>query len=160
MRQIYKTENRIGNGQELQYKYHAFVAHNHTEDMSWVVDKLLPKVEEDWNFTCCVGYRDFEPGVPIAENIVNAIDSSMKTILVLAPGFAASQWCNFEMHMALSRGTENLVMLYLEDIPVGAMSSTLRALVRGTNYIPWEDGQQEEDRFWTRLKDVLDTKNE
>ncbi len=133
----------------------AFVAHNHAADIRWVLDKLLPKVEREWQLKLCVGYRDFIPGVPIAENIDDAIDNSRKTILVLTPGFAKSEWCDFEMHMALYRGRTSLVMCYVSDSEVQDMVSTLRGLMRTTNYIEWGKTDIEHERFWQRLQDIL-----
>ena len=49
----------------------------------------------------CVDFRDFTPGVPITENIVEAIVESKVTILVLTPSFIESEWCKYESRHAL-----------------------------------------------------------
>ena len=54
----------------------------------------------------CVDFRDFTPGVPITENIVEAIVESKVTILVLTPSFIESEWCKYESRHALGVSLE------------------------------------------------------
>jgi hypothetical protein len=49
------------------------------------------------------GYIDFTPGVSILDNIVDAIHSSYKVILVLTDHFFSSQWCQYEADQAIIR---------------------------------------------------------
>jgi hypothetical protein len=54
-------------------------------------------------FSGCIDDRDFTPGVPILDNIVDAIHSSNKVILVLTDHFVSSQWCQYEADQAIIR---------------------------------------------------------
>lgn len=54
-------------------------------------------------FSGCIDDRDFTPGVPILDNIVDAIHSSYKVILVLTNNFVSSQWCQYEADQAIIR---------------------------------------------------------
>ena len=55
--------------------YDAFVSHFH-EDWDWVLDTLMPKLEDECIFCLCVHDRDFDLGLQIKENITHAINSS------------------------------------------------------------------------------------
>jgi hypothetical protein len=61
-------------------------------------------------FTClpfyssgCIADRDFTPGVSVLDNIVEAIHSSYKVILVVTDHFVSSQWCKYEADQAIIR---------------------------------------------------------
>ena len=52
-------------------------------------------------FSGCISDRDFTPGVSVLDNIVKAIHSSNKVILVLTYHFVSSQWCKYEADQAI-----------------------------------------------------------
>jgi hypothetical protein len=56
-------------------------------------------------FSGCIADRDFTPGVSVLDNIVKAIHSSYKVILVLTDHFVSSQWCKYEADQTIMRET-------------------------------------------------------
>jgi len=54
-------------------------------------------------FSGCIADRDFTPGVSVLDNIVEAIRSSYKVILVLTDHFVSNQWCKYEADQAIIR---------------------------------------------------------
>ena len=52
-------------------------------------------------FSGCIADRYFTPGVSVLDNIVEAIHSSYKVILVLTDHFVSSQWCKYEADQAI-----------------------------------------------------------
>ena len=81
----------------------------HRDDSDWVRNELnknlgVPDNDSEENiptkFKFCIHERDFLPGNTIEDNIVNAIENSRKTILVLSGNFLTSGWCEFELQMA------------------------------------------------------------
>jgi hypothetical protein len=54
-------------------------------------------------FSGCIADRYFTPGVSVLDNIVEAIHSSYKVILVLTDHFVSSQWCKYEADQAIMR---------------------------------------------------------
>ena len=135
----------------------AFVAHNHDHECHWVINFFLPKVAQEWQMKLSIGYRDFMPGNPIADNIIHAIQESHKVILLISQAFATSEWCEFEMQMALTmKGLKGLIICYMEEVPIQDMSATLRQLVESQTYIPWTDNEEGRQLFWQKLKDALE----
>ena len=84
-------------------KYDAFVAYSE-EDLQWVTQQLIPQVEQggepNEKLCLCVHHRDFLPGIPIEENILQSIKESNKTILILSENFVKRPWCEFETRVA------------------------------------------------------------
>lgn len=154
-----KDELLLPNSPSKTY-YDAFVSYNHSEDYTWVQDTFLSKLEDSWNMKLCLGQRDFMVGVPIAENICEAIDNSRFTIVVITPAFLTSGWCDFELHMALTRGRQHLIILYKEEVDISQTSKTLRTLMRSTNYIEYSENPDGQQMFWQRLYDTLTRKTE
>ena len=138
----------------LPRTYHAFVSYNHDKEYEWVRHCLLPKVEDDWGFKLCVGQRDFLAGAAIAENIVNAVENSHRTLIILTPDFLKSQWCDFELHMALTRGHQNVIICYIKQVDHKKLSNVMKRLIKSLTYIEYgeDSGHQE---FWMKLHECL-----
>ena len=109
--------------EQEQYRYDAFVAFD-MADVDWVSHELLPKLEGnegEGGWRLCVHHRDFTGGVPIVENIADAILSSKKVILVLTRNFLASSWCQFELETtqvrAFEEGKDLIIPVLLEELP-------------------------------------------
>ncbi|CAI9715649.1 toll-like receptor 4 [Octopus vulgaris] len=85
--------------QTREYLYDAFVSYAE-EDRGCVVEYLIPELEEKDTFKLNIHHRDFPAGKQIAENILFAIQSSRKCLILLSRNFLASEWCMFEYNMA------------------------------------------------------------
>ncbi len=113
----------------IEYKYDAFISYN-SKDRQWVIEKLLPEVEYGGELHVCLHDRDWLAGPAIADNIIDSIEESRRTVLVLSNNFARSQWCDFEMTMAqhklIDANLNILVLILLEDIHPELMSTRLR----------------------------------
>ncbi|XP_013383996.1 toll-like receptor 13 [Lingula anatina] len=140
------------------YVFDAFVSYN-CHDRSWVIQRLLPKLEYDAGFKLCLHDRDFIVGHDIVDNIVDGIDVSRKTILVLSNNFAQSQWCQLEMTMAqhklFDENKDILVLILLEDIKPENLSNRLTLLLRKQTYIEWPSEEEGQELFWERVKAAL-----
>ena len=146
---------------DADYEYDAFVAYNRG-DVEWVVNSLLPNLEDRAGFKLCIHDRDFLVGNVIEETIVESIEHSRKTILVLSQHFLQSNWCYFEMQMARNRlfmrGCDCLIPLLMEDIPLETLgrSSTLRNLLETRTYLKWTENPEGQDLFWKHLHMALE----
>ena len=157
--------------QELEtYEYDAFVAY-HSEDRSWIVNELLKNLEGDCHdaqalsngfpkIRLCIHDRDFIPGLPIQENILRAIDSSRKTILVISQKFSTSSWCEYELQMArfqsIEKGRDIIVAILLEPVDVERLVSTsLGKIIRRNTYLEWNGNPASHAEFWMRLRGAI-----
>ncbi|XP_026322715.1 toll-like receptor 13 [Hyposmocoma kahamanoa] len=140
------------------FNYDVFVSYCN-DDRDWVLDYLLPHVEKDCNVCVCLHERDFQVGLSILENIVSCMDRSRSIMLIISQQFLASQWCQFEMHLAqhrlLETRREDLILVLLEEIPRPLRPTTLHYLMLTKTYIVWPKNASEQAVFWRRLKKSL-----
>ena len=143
----------------LECTYDAFVSYNHG-DQKWVIEHVLPKLEYRGNIRLCLHDRDWLAGPDIADNIIDSIENSHKTILVLSNHFAQSQWCELELSMAqhklLTSHKDVLVLVLKDPIDDCHMTSRLRHLMTTQTYLAWEAGDPEKERrFWRALRHAV-----
>ncbi|XP_078542757.1 uncharacterized protein LOC144828454 [Lissotriton helveticus] len=128
-------------------KYHVFISFS-SLDTSWVID-LVGKLEATGLKVCYHG-RDFVPGKLITENMVESIEWSQKTLMVLSPDFVRSGWCLFEANLSLLKDCmerKPIVPVMLKPCPVPLHLHHL-------TYIEANDSQ-----FFRKLLQVLCTSN-
>ncbi|KAH8293430.1 hypothetical protein KR054_000353 [Drosophila jambulina] len=135
-------------------------------DRPWVLNELLPNVEEAGDISICLHERDFQIGVTILDNIISCMDRSYSLMLIISSKFLLSHWCQFEMYLAQHRifevSKEHLILVFLEDIPRSKRPKTLQYLMDVKTYIKWPAGKgdsspnsEERKLFWKRLKRSL-----
>ncbi|XP_039966929.1 toll-like receptor 1 [Bactrocera tryoni] len=135
-------------------------------DRNWVLEELLPNVEESGNISICLHERDFQIGVAVLENIISCMDRSRALMLIVSSNFLLSHWCQFEMHLAQHRifevSKEHLIIVFLEDIPRSKRPKTLQYLMEVKTYIKWPGAKgrevkpEERKQFWKRLRRSLE----
>nr|XP_036214140.1 toll-like receptor 1 [Bactrocera oleae] len=164
------TKDQVNKFNELaesspQMVYDIFISYCQS-DRDWVLEELLPNVEETGNISICLHERDFQIGVAILENIISCMDRSRALMLIVSSNFLLSHWCQFEMHLAQHRifevSKEHLIIVFLEDIPRMKRPKTLQYLMEVKTYIKWPGAKghevKPEDRkhFWKRLRRSLE----
>lgn len=144
------------------YTYDAFVAYT-CDDYEWVIRQLRPKLElVNDPIKLCVHDRDFIPGKPIHENIVDKMKESRKILLIISQGFLESRYGPLEIEYAgmkcLEEGRDDAILCVLmEDIPVRKMPRALRNLWHKITFLKWRDIDDGEQQyiFWRNLKAAL-----
>ena len=77
--------------------FDAFVLYHFDTDDVFVIDTIIPELEEVRNFKLHIHSRDFTPGCDIKDNIEEAIEGSNSAIIVMSQGFVDSPWCKEEL---------------------------------------------------------------
>ncbi|XP_060949652.1 toll-like receptor 13 isoform X2 [Limanda limanda] len=143
-------------------QYDAFVSYN-ANDEPWIMRELLPKLEGEQGWKLCLHHRDFMPGKPIVENIVDAIYGSRKTICVISRRYLESEWCSREMQVASFRLFDEqkdvLILVFLEEIPTGELSPyyRMKKLLNKMTYLSWPRAAGHTELFWEKLRQALRT---
>ena len=84
----------IGEG---DYDFNAFISCTR-EGAKWTKTYFLPKLEnKTTGFKFCIAQRDFVVGKTIIDNIMDTINRSRKTILLVDETFINSKWCQEEL---------------------------------------------------------------
>ncbi|XP_066270581.1 toll-like receptor Tollo [Branchiostoma lanceolatum] len=140
--------------EDMDKPYDAFLSYSQ-HDLDFILQHILPGLEtREPPFRVCLHHRDFIPGVPIAENILNAVEESRRTIVVVSRNFLDSDWCQLEFQAAhaqvLRERANRLIMILLEDIPVDDAPPDIKHYLQTNTYLRWGD-----ERFWERLVYVM-----
>ena len=152
-----KADREIENNRV--FKFDAFVCYNHN-DSEWVINEMLPRLEGSENhLKLCLHKRDWLVGRDIVDNIVESMEDSRKTVMIVSNAFASSQWCHFELTMAQTRlfrdDTNSLMLVLLEDIDDVNMSPRLRLQMARQTYAEWTDNPVGQQLFWAKLMQAL-----
>ncbi|XP_071137874.1 toll-like receptor 4 isoform X3 [Mytilus edulis] len=149
-----------------EYTYDAFISYSHT-DSEWVKD--FHDNLKSMGFELCLDAKDFIAGYGIAENVVNAIDSSRKVIFVITDNFLKSTWGSYEMEMtrmhAFQKGREDMVIVVVRDnIKVTDMPETMKNMWFKITCIQWPNNDNlpynTEEIFYEKMKMSLKIKEE
>ncbi|CAL1535262.1 unnamed protein product [Lymnaea stagnalis] len=109
-------------------------------------------------FRLCIHQRDFVPGKTIFDNIVDSIEASRHTIIVLSPSFMRSHWAMEELRQAyrqsLVEKTRHLIVLLLQKVPKDEMDPLIARCCKTFTYLDVGDSL-----FKDRLVFSLTTKD-
>ena len=142
--------------------YDAFVCYS-SQDQAWVHEQLWMTLEEKYELTLCIHERDFMPGIDIQDNIVQCLEESRNTILVLSESFVESRWCQWEARLARNKlldsphFRDNLIMVLLDDVNIlkPKMNDTLRSLLDMKTYLQYPTNKERQPLFWLRLNNAI-----
>lgn len=134
--------------------FDAFVSYS-SKDEAFVAEELAPILENgDPHYKLCLHYRDFPVGAYIADTIVQAVESSRRTIMVLSENFIKSEWCRFEFksahHQVLRDRRRRLIVILLGEVPQKDLDPDIRLYLKTNTYLQWGD-----KLFWEKLRFAL-----
>ncbi|BFZ12915.1 hypothetical protein BsWGS_15954 [Bradybaena similaris] len=158
--------------------FDAFISYSN-DDSDWVCQNLIKFLEKSpeeaasggvdpkksrqagnkqQNFKVCVHQRDFVPGKTIFDNIVDCIEASRHTIIVLSPSFMRSHWAMEELRQAyrqsLVERTRHLIVILLEKVSKDDMDPLISRCCKTFTYLEVDDAL-----FKDRLVFSLTTKD-
>ncbi|KAG7174382.1 toll-like receptor Toll2-like 2 [Homarus americanus] len=88
-------------------KYDAFISYSH-KDEEFVNKILVPGLEcGDPKYRVCLHYRDWIPGEYIQNQIMQSVEASRRTIVVLSSNFIESVWGQLEFKAAHSQALQD-----------------------------------------------------
>lgn len=132
--------------------FDAFISYAH-QDADFVNHILLPQLEQgEPPFRVCTHERNWLAGAYIPEQIIESVDQSRRTIIVLTQHFIESDWARMEFRTAhqcsLNEGRARIIMIkYGEITNSELLDKELKAYLDMNTYLDWQD-----DRFWDKLR--------
>ncbi|XP_015919925.1 toll-like receptor Tollo [Parasteatoda tepidariorum] len=145
-----RTSQRGGGDEDKLFD--AFVSYS-KKDEAFVTQILAPELECGMpNYRLCLHYRDLPvSGYIMSEAIMEAMESSRRTILILSENFLKSEWCRFEFKSAhrevLSACQHRLLVIELGKVDPQELDPDIRLWLRQCPVVRWGEKQ-----FWDRLK--------
>ncbi|OWF55149.1 Toll-like receptor 2 type-1 [Mizuhopecten yessoensis] len=136
--------------QSFQNKiYDAFVSYS-SENEGWVVKTFQALEEEEHirgsngcNFRFCLHQRDFIAGKTIFDNVIDSVESSHHTVIILSKYFLNSHWCMYEFQEAFQQSImerkRHLIVVLMEDIPEAELPKELKRCLKTFTYIRKDD---------------------
>ncbi|XP_053604299.1 toll-like receptor Tollo [Plodia interpunctella] len=134
--------------------FDAFVSYS-SKDEAWVAEELVPMLERgDPSYKLCLHYRDIPMGSYAAENIMQAVESSRRTIMVLSENFIKSEWCRYDFksahHQVLRDRRRRLIVILLGDVPQKDLDQDIKLYLKTNTYLHTSD-----KLFWEKLRFAL-----
>ncbi|XP_039951528.1 protein toll-like [Bactrocera tryoni] len=132
--------------------FDAFISYAH-QDADFVNHTLLPQLEQcEPPFRVCTHERNWLAGAYIPEQIIESVEQSRRTIIVLSQHFIESDWARMEFRTAhqcsLVEGRARIIMIkYGEITKSDLLDRELRAYLDMNTYLDWQDV-----RFWDKLR--------
>ncbi|KAK7580762.1 hypothetical protein V9T40_001391 [Parthenolecanium corni] len=125
------------------------------KDEDFITQILCPSLEQsDAPYRLCLHYRDFNINSYIADTIIEAAESSKRTVIILSKNFLQTEWCRFEYKSALRevlRDRRNkVVFVLLGEIPSRDLDPDLRLYLKTNSSLQWGD-----NLFWQKLKYLM-----
>ncbi|XP_072019071.1 LOW QUALITY PROTEIN: toll-like receptor 6 [Amphiura filiformis] len=144
-----------------QTSYDGFVSYSGSDDdLNWIQTELLKHIEEgDEPMRLYFAARDELPGQSKFDAILEQIQRSRKTILLLSPSYMENEWCYFEMQMAHMRlfdeSLDVIIPVLLQEIPDNKLTLLTRKLLLRQNCLKWTDDPVGQELFWGKLRDIM-----
>ncbi|KAK0040775.1 toll-like receptor 13 [Biomphalaria pfeifferi] len=147
-------------GDDKDFEFDVFVSFAN-EDERFVLKKLVPELTTR-GLKLHIHTTNFRAGEYIATNIVNAVQCSRRTLIVVSSNLQKSQWCHFELQMAnlesVHTGRPVMVFLLMESLPEDVLSREILYHIQNNTYLQLPDEVDDArvmDIFWTKLSSDL-----
>lgn len=99
----------------------------------------------------CLRHRDLAvPGCVAEAAVVEAVQCSHRTVVVISEQFLRSEWCRFELKAAQASSTRRLIAVLLDDAGQDQWDVEARQCLRSALILRWG-----ERRFWQKLRYAL-----
>lgn len=144
----FKCRRRIEMSMEpTPKKYDAFVSYS-PEDEDFVQRNIIEPLEHDTtakSIRLCLAYRDWTIGRYVPDQIVESIERSRCTIIVLSRNFLSSNWSQLEFQTAYNHAKatciSNLLVILLGDLETlqADLDPTMRKYLKMHLYVRWDD---------------------
>jgi len=149
-----KFKRIIQHGMKRKFKYDIYLSY--TEDnILWIRDVLVPKIENSWKLNMCLEDRDFIGGDIKADAIANAIQESRHVIFVISEFFQENNWRAFEIERSkFEKYTNDLqkIIVIVKDVSVRSISIELDKILKDITIIEWSNDNK---ILWDKLRMVI-----
>ncbi|XP_017772235.1 PREDICTED: toll-like receptor 6 [Nicrophorus vespilloides] len=150
LRMCYKT-TAFEEQQDKDRLFDAYISYS-VKDEAFVSQVLTPGLEgSEQGYRLCLHYRDFNVSAYVADTIIEAVESSRRTIIVLSKNFLHNEWCRFEfksaLHEVLKDRRRRLIFVVTGELPQRDLDPDLRLYLKTNTVIEWGDRQ-----FWQKLQ--------
>lgn len=145
------------NMEDDDFEYDVFVSYS-DKDIHFV-RQISTELEVKRNLKVLIHDRDFIAGNFVNDNIMKAITTSRKTLIIMSRHFLASNWCRYEMNMArmegIKTGRDVICIVKKEEVPTSGLPLEILDMMRQQTYIDVPAGIDRQQQFLDRLHTAL-----
>ena len=135
------------------YKYDVFLSYC-GEDRHFIIEHLLPNLEDKHGLRCCVHERDFPVSGALEEVIQQHMRNSRVLIIVISSTSIRKHWTTFELRVAKYMDLfHRKRVLYIKLDDLGAdVPSMIKSIISSNIYHEWpgNGNKAKEDMFWAK----------
>ncbi|XP_045203809.2 toll-like receptor 4 [Mercenaria mercenaria] len=146
---------------DTEYEKDVFVSYA-DEDRGFVIQQVKCELEEKGEISLLIHDRDFRAGEYVVDNILRAITSTRRTLIILTKDFVRSKWCMYELNMArmeaADTGRNVLCVILKEDIPLKHLPIEIIDVLQKKTYLEYPTIEDNLQGFWKRLRATLKNK--
>ena len=128
----------------VDMEYDVFVSYSNLDEDR--VSQIIKSLEEhNPPFRVALHYRDFIPGKSVAENIIQCIESSKCTLMIVSMNFVRSEWCCYEFkaahHEAIKERKGNILLVLLEELDDSQLDADIKLYIKTHTYLEMKHHQ-------------------
>ena len=131
-------------------------------DEEWTANNFRPEVERRLPTFERIAFGDdnLTLGMHYFDAVYNNVEKSFKTILFLSRAAVQDHIFMTKFRIAMNHvtdtKTENLILVFLEDVPEQELPHLVRLHLSGQGaYLMWEEDEEGQEYFWDKLKRLL-----
>lgn len=99
------------------------------------------------------------PGQYIASSVVDSVQRSRHTLIILTRALLQSEWCRYELQMALMEEAHSdrdvPIFLLYDDVPSQELPHEVLFNIQAHSYIEFPHSEINREPFWKRLSEAL-----
>ncbi len=159
-----------------EFEYDAFICYS-SKDYKFVRYQLIENLEENTSshddmepisnnnesqdkeyFRLAIDFLLFLPGGLVSDYIIDYMNRSRKTIILVSQNFLDGNWTMWEYQLAQSRALgrrDTLIVVLLESVPMRKMPRGLNKLIKDRAHIEWTDNPNGQEVFWRKMRKAL-----
>lgn len=146
--------------------YDAFISYS-LADEGFVNRILSPELEYGPapSYRLCLHYRDVPlastptSGSYLADSIVEAMEASKRSIMVISDAYLKSEWCKYEFksahlevarRLATDKEKKKIILIFIGSVHAADLDPDIRGLIKSCTTLQWG-----EKLFWEKLRHAL-----
>ncbi|KAK3609576.1 hypothetical protein CHS0354_019590 [Potamilus streckersoni] len=153
-----QLEEFVEDNVHVKHTFLLYLAYS-LSDSDMVLSKIFPVLESrlqkevgiNGNLVC-ISDRDFDVGVSISDEIINAVSSSSAVLFIISKEFARSRWCEFEAEIALYQ-RKPIILVTVGHVRIRSLPASLKKVCFKWTRLEWPgtENQDKLEGFWKRL---------
>ncbi|XP_071114801.1 toll-like receptor 4 [Haliotis cracherodii] len=142
----------------LDFPYDAYIGYSDC-NYQYICHTMREHLEDRLGVKLFLKDRDTIPGGQIADDIINGIDSSWKTLLILTQSFVEDQWCRFIVNRTVYSSSRmpvgSILLVLFEDVRRGDISPALLNVVEERHIFCVGRYRDDEERLWKEISQCI-----